>query len=47
MGEMGHEQWERLADLMVGDSGVLDLPGPVHARRRGRVLQLGRKTPSV
>jgi tRNA(Ile)-lysidine synthase len=44
-GEMGHEEWERVAELVLAPEGALDLPGPVHARRRGRVLQLGLKTP--
>jgi tRNA(Ile)-lysidine synthase len=40
LGEMDHARWERLADLARADGGACDLPGGVHARRHGRVLQL-------
>jgi tRNA(Ile)-lysidine synthase len=42
LGGMSYEVWERLADLAGAGQGASDLPGGVHARRRGRVLQLGR-----
>jgi tRNA(Ile)-lysidine synthase len=41
-GGMGHEHWQRLADLVRAEGGACDLPEFVHARRRGHVLQLGR-----
>ncbi len=44
MGEMGFEQWRRLAGLVRADSGAHDCPGGIRARRQGRVLQVG---PSV
>jgi tRNA(Ile)-lysidine synthase len=38
---MDFAAWERLTDLVLGGSAAdLDLPGPVHARRRERVVQL-------
>jgi tRNA(Ile)-lysidine synthase len=33
--------WERLAGLAFGEGTAVDLPGPVRARRRERVLQIG------
>jgi tRNA(Ile)-lysidine synthase len=46
MAKMGFEHWQRLADLVKTDSGAHDLPGGVHARRCGGVLQLrGPATP--
>jgi tRNA(Ile)-lysidine synthase len=41
MGGMGFAEYERLADLVAASAGAHDLPGGVHARRRGRVLQVG------
>ena len=40
MAKMGFEHWQRLADLVRAESGAHDLPGGVHARRRGQVVQL-------
>ncbi|MBV9122466.1 MAG: tRNA lysidine(34) synthetase TilS, partial [Planctomycetes bacterium] len=40
--EMGFAEWERLAAVVYGEMGAVDLPGPVRARRRGRVVQMGR-----
>jgi tRNA(Ile)-lysidine synthase len=40
MGEMGFDHWQRLAELIDEQTGAHDLPGGVHARRRGGVLQL-------
>jgi tRNA(Ile)-lysidine synthase len=37
---MSFVMWERLADLIFGAESALDLPGSVHARRKGQVLQL-------
>jgi tRNA(Ile)-lysidine synthase len=38
---MGYDAWKRLAGLVHGELGDLDLPGSVHARLRGQVLQVG------
>jgi tRNA(Ile)-lysidine synthase len=38
--EMGFAHWRRLGELAAADAGAHDLPGGVHARRRGGVLQL-------
>ena len=35
--------WERLAGVVFGEATACDLPGSVRARRRGRVLRLGRE----
>ena len=40
-GEMGFVESERLADLVEAEAGAHDLPGGVHARRSGRVVQIG------
>jgi hypothetical protein len=45
-GGMDHAAWERLADVVFGDLTAADLPGGLHARRRERVVQLGRPLPS-
>lgn len=42
MGAMGFEAWRRVAEVALGRRGAVDLPGRVHARRRGRVVQVGR-----
>jgi tRNA(Ile)-lysidine synthase len=42
LGRMGYDDWDRLAGLVSGESGGLDLPGGIHARRRERVIQVGR-----
>jgi tRNA(Ile)-lysidine synthase len=39
---MGYREWERLVDLAAGGTLALDLPGGVRARRRERVIQVGR-----
>jgi tRNA(Ile)-lysidine synthase len=39
MNEMGFVEYERLVDLLA-TTGASDLPGGIHARRQGRVLQL-------
>lgn len=41
-GEMSFEHWERLAALAQDQSGAVDLPGGVSARRVGHVVQVGR-----
>ncbi len=41
VGAMVYATWERLAELAQAESGAHDLPGGTHARRRGRVLQIG------
>ena len=38
---MNYDAWDRLADLVYGGAAGLDLPGRIHARLRGQVLQLG------
>ena len=38
---MGFDAWDRLTALAYGDAASLDLPGHIHARIRGQVLQLG------
>jgi tRNA(Ile)-lysidine synthase len=38
---MSYDAWERLAGLVHGNAGGLDLPGHIHARLRGQVLQIG------
>jgi tRNA(Ile)-lysidine synthase len=40
-GDMSFDQWDRLAALVFGGPAALDLPGRIHARRQGRILQLG------
>ncbi len=42
LAEMGFKHWQRLAEMVHAEDGAHDLPGGVHARRRGGVLQLGR-----
>jgi tRNA(Ile)-lysidine synthase len=37
---MGFVEYERLADLMWSDGGAHDMPGGVHVRRQGAVLQV-------
>lgn len=39
---MDRNAWERLADVVFAEVPAVDLPGRVHARRRGGVVQLGR-----
>ena len=39
-GGMGFAEYERLADLVASDGGAHDMPGGVHVRRRGAVLQV-------
>jgi tRNA(Ile)-lysidine synthase len=39
-GGMGFVEYERLADLVASDGGAHDMPGGVHVRRRGAVLQV-------
>ena len=39
-GGMGFAEYERLADLVESDGGAHDMPGGVHVRRRGVVLQI-------
>ncbi len=47
LGEMGYREWERLADLAASHAAALDLPGGVRARRRERVIQVGRESAAV
>jgi tRNA(Ile)-lysidine synthase len=37
---MSFEAWERLADLALTDRSAVDLPGCLHARQHGRVIQI-------
>jgi tRNA(Ile)-lysidine synthase len=39
---LGYEGWERLCGLVFAEGRAVDLPGRIQARRRGRVVQLGR-----
>jgi tRNA(Ile)-lysidine synthase len=41
LSDMDHAAWERLADVALGGVGAVDLPGHLHARRRGHVVQVG------
>jgi hypothetical protein len=43
---MDFAAWERLAALVFDGDGGGDFPGGVRARRRGRVVQVERHTPS-
>ncbi len=43
-GAMSFGAWDRLAAVARGEETAADLPGSVHARRRGRVVQLSRQT---
>jgi tRNA(Ile)-lysidine synthase len=45
-GEIGHADWDRLAQLALGTATAWDLPGGVKGRRRGKVLQLSRTATS-
>ena len=39
--QMGYAEWDRLADLLLGESdGALTLPGRIQATRRGKLLML-------
>lgn len=40
-GEMGFDEWRRLAAVAAGDVPAWDFPGRVRARRVGRVVQIG------
>jgi tRNA(Ile)-lysidine synthase len=44
LGGMDRAAWERLADVVSAEVTAVDLPGKVHARRRGGVVQLGRRS---
>jgi tRNA(Ile)-lysidine synthase len=37
---MDFASWERLSELIFGGESALDLPGGIHARRQGQVLQI-------
>jgi hypothetical protein len=37
---MNFASWERLADLVLANAPAVDLPGRIHARRQGTVVQL-------
>jgi tRNA(Ile)-lysidine synthase len=39
---MDRAAWERLASIVFDDLAAVDLPGHLHARRRERVVQIGR-----
>ena len=43
MGEMNYDDWQRLLAITAGDVKSWDFPGGIHARRVGRVLQLGER----
>ncbi len=38
---MSFDAWERVAAVVIGEETAADLPGRVHVRRRGRVVQIG------
>jgi tRNA(Ile)-lysidine synthase len=42
MGDMDRAAWDRLAQVVFDEIPAVDLPGGLHARRRGLVLQVGR-----
>jgi tRNA(Ile)-lysidine synthase len=42
LGGMGYDHWDRLIEIADREAGGWDFPGGVSARRRGRVVQLGR-----
>jgi tRNA(Ile)-lysidine synthase len=42
LGGMDRAAWERLARVVFEDRAAVDLPGGLHARRRERVMQVGR-----
>jgi tRNA(Ile)-lysidine synthase len=44
-GSMDYAAWERLASVVFDDLTAVDLPGHLHARRRERVVQIGRLSP--
>jgi tRNA(Ile)-lysidine synthase len=44
LGKMGFCEWDRLAAVALGELTAVDLPGGIHARLRGRVVQVGRRT---
>jgi tRNA(Ile)-lysidine synthase len=39
--DMGFPEWQRLARVARGESAATDLPGPIRARHRNRVVQVG------
>jgi len=42
MSRMGFREWDRLADLAMGNLGATDLPDGVRARRLEHVVQIER-----
>lgn len=42
MGNMGHDQWDRAVGVVQHLTNKWDFPGGISARRRGRVVQIGR-----
>jgi hypothetical protein len=38
---MGFEEWDRLAEVALGEIAAVDLPGGIRAIGRDRVVQLG------
>jgi tRNA(Ile)-lysidine synthase len=46
VGGMGFEVWERLAGVVFSELPAVDLPGHLHARRRGRIVQVIMRTGS-
>jgi tRNA(Ile)-lysidine synthase len=41
---MNFSAWDRLAGLVFGETSAIDLPGKIRARRRKRVVQIGRES---
>jgi tRNA(Ile)-lysidine synthase len=41
-GRMGFDEWDRLAAVAMKEITAVDLPDGIHARHRGRVVQVGR-----
>jgi tRNA(Ile)-lysidine synthase len=41
MREMGRREWDRVADVVLGNVTAIDLPGRIRARAREHVVQIG------
>jgi hypothetical protein len=39
---MGFKEWDRLAEVALGETTAVDLPESLHARRLAHVVQVGR-----
>jgi tRNA(Ile)-lysidine synthase len=47
LGGMGFADWDRAAAAALGEAAAVDLPGGIHVRRSGRVVQLGPRSLSL